>query len=36
MATVELFEKIRREDEHETPIEQDVARKMAVTGLVAK
>jgi hypothetical protein len=36
VATVELFEKIRREDEHETRIEKDVARKMPVIGIDSK
>jgi len=36
IATVELFEKIRREDEHETRIEKDVARKLVVTGIDSK
>jgi len=36
IATVDLFERIRREDEHETRIEKDVGRKMAVIGIDSK
>jgi len=36
IATVELFEKIRREDEYETRIKKDVTRKTAVTGIDSK